>query len=101
LRFSACDGGGDGGDGVLDRVLFLFSEFLLAYLENIDVRVTYSIAAFCMASAPYLPWPKNASGGLWYTEASDESSVSNVSRSCGGSEPIVDVIGGLSESTIF
>jgi len=59
------------------------------------------MAAFCIASAPKRPCPRKVSGGLWYTEARVDSSVRSVSSKLGGNDWMVDVIGGLSESTIF
>jgi hypothetical protein len=59
-----------------------------------------SIAACCIASAPNRPCPRNASGGLWYTEARVDSSVRSVSSSCGGNDRMVVVMGGLSDSTM-
>jgi hypothetical protein len=60
-----------------------------------------SMAARCIASAPKRPCPRNASGGLWYTEARVDSSVRSVSSSCGGSDRMVVVMGGLSDSTML
>ena len=65
------------------------------------IQVTYSMAAFCTASAPYLPWPIKDSGGLWYTEARVDNSVSNRSSRAGGRDWMVDVIGGFSDRIMF
>ena len=59
------------------------------------------MARFCIASAPYLPWPTKVSGGLWYTEASVEISSRSWSKSAGGRDCMVFVIGGFSDKTIF
>lgn len=60
-----------------------------------------SMAAFCTASAPYLPWPMKVSGGLWYTDASVESSPRSCSSKAGGRDWMFVVMGGLSERTTF
>jgi hypothetical protein len=60
-----------------------------------------SIAAFCMASAPKRPWPRNVSGDLWYTEARLDSSAMRVSRRAGGSDWIMVFMGGFSDRTTF
>ena len=52
-----------------------------------------------MASAPNLPRPRNVSGGLWYTLASEPTSLSSCSKSCSDNVLFDIDITGLSDKT--
>jgi len=62
-------------------------------------KVTYSMAFRWMASAPNLPRPRNVSGGLWYTLASEPTSLSSCSKSCSDNVLFDIDITGLSDKT--
>ena len=57
------------------------------------------MALLWTASAPNLPFPRNVSGGLWYTLANVEILLINSSKRAPDIELLCTDIGGLSDKT--